>query len=422
MVPGGPLRQMAEAFIKYADSPAVDAFGRARVSEPATIFDSKLLHGKNDLVWDEVVSNVSGDATSTHDTNRVVMLVGADVGDYVIRQTKMRFNYLPGKSHLIMMTAVIGAHTNTTKRVGYFNTSTVAPYTAEADGIWLEHDGTAAYWCIGMSGTVRRIHQTQWNKDSLLGDKYDPRAMVINFDTPQIIFIDLEWLGVGRVRCGFVHNGQYVVAHEFYNDNNTDVLTPYMDSPNHSLRYEVRSDGDVGALTEICGSVQSEGGYDLTGNIFSGSRGIVPLTTANNTLIYPLIGLRLRADRPDGTVIVFSGAILCTTTADYLWSLRINPTIAGVDAASWVDVGGNSATQVDVSRNNTNTVTGGTVIASGYVRSTNQGSTDILVELNSAVRPGVSIDGSLDEMVLCAQSLSSGVEDYYAAINWREPL
>ena len=413
---------MADQYIKFADSAAVDAFGRLRVSEPSTIFDSKMLNGKNDLVWGEVVSNVSGSASSIHSINLAQMDVGANAGDYVVRSTKMRFNYLPGKSHLILMTFIMGIDAGTTKRVGYFNCNNTAPYNLGFDGIWLEHDGTTAYWCIGReAGGVRRVPQSQWNGDQL-GSTNSAKAMTVDFSAPLILFIDLEWLGIGRVRCGFIHRGAYVICHEFYNENDPSIPLPYMDSPNHSLRYEIRSDGGGGTLKGICGSVQSEGGYDLVGNLNSANRQITPFTTGNNTQAYPLLSIRLRADRKDGTVIVQQGSIICTTAARYLWTLRFNPVIAGVDNAAWTEVGGNSSVEYDTSRDNTNTVTGGEIIASGYGEDTNQGIGSLELGLTSAVRPGIDIDGTQDELVLCVQNLSSGIEDYYASINWREPL
>ncbi len=413
--------------MQFQDTPAIDAFGRMRVSEPSTIFDSKLLHGKNDLVWDEVINDSSGSADATFDTDRVKLTVGADADDYVIRQTKMRFNYLPGKSHLIFMTFVF-ADCPCTQRVGYFNTSTVAPYTASADGVWLEMDGGKLYWCLSRGGSLRKIEQSGWNVSTCLPGTASRSGtpVVIDKSAPLIVFVDLEWLGVGRVRCGFVVGGLYVVCHQFRNANDQDgtgISEPYIESPNHSLRYEIRGNAaGGGTLTEICGSVQSEGGYDLVGNLFSANRGVTQFTTANNTSVYPVLSLRLRSDRPDGTVIAFAGSILCTTTAAFVWTLRMNPTVSGTDAASWTQVGGNSSAEYDISRDNTNTITGGTIVASGYIAATNQTAGNLNIELNSAVRPGIAIDGTQCEMVLCVQNTSAGIEDYYAALNWREPL
>ena len=51
-----------------ADGPHLDAFGRARVSETTTIFDSKQLHDKDPLRWAE---KLTGAGASTHVPARV---------------------------------------------------------------------------------------------------------------------------------------------------------------------------------------------------------------------------------------------------------------------------------------------------------------------------------------------------------------
>jgi hypothetical protein len=344
-------------------------------------------------------------------------------GDKVIRQTKMRFNYLPGKSHLIFMTFVLGTNAGTIKRVGYFNSTFVSPFDAGFDGIYLEREGTETRICLARGGTVMTMAQDDWNYDTF--DGTGPSGLTLDWNAPQIFFIDMEWLGVGRVRTGFVVDGAYQIAHEFRNANNRAgqaILEPYIQTPNHSLRYEIRSTGGAGTLLEICGSVQSEGGYDLVGNLYAGGRGITALTTTNTTNIFPLISLRLRQDRPGGSIIIQNGSLLCTTTADAVWRLILNPTVAGVDAASWQDVGGNSSAQIDVARTTANTLSGGTVVASGYLRATTQSTSELLLELNSAIRPGIGIGGAQDELVLAIQNLANGQESYFAELGWREPL
>jgi len=114
------LRQFGKVF---TDQAARDAFGRLRVSEPQTLFDSKLLNDNHPLFWDE--QEVSGSGTSTnYDANAssVTMTVSADTAGKRVRQTKQRFNYQPGKSHKADITATVGAvPEGITKRVGYFD-------------------------------------------------------------------------------------------------------------------------------------------------------------------------------------------------------------------------------------------------------------------------------------------------------------
>ena len=404
-----------------------DAFGRVRVSQPITIFDSKLLNGLNTDTWDSAFDNTSGAGSETFDTNKVTLTVGANAADFRIRQTKMRFNYLPGKSQLIYMTFALGEDAGTTKRVGYFNASTVSPYTASRDGLYLEHDGTSVYVVQEKSGvtTNTRISQANWNLDTMGAGALNPSGITIDWADAQIMVIDFEWLGVGRVRFGFNIDGVTYYVHQFNNANGhiQAITEPYMDSANHSLRYEIYSNGSAGSLVEICGSVQSEGGYELIGNLYSADRGITPFSTGSNTSIHPLLSLRIASGRPDGTLIALSSTIACTSTSVFRWALLLNPTVGGADAASWVAVGGNSSVEYDVSRTNVNVLTGGTQIASGYAEDAGgQANGSFDVELNSALRPGIGIDGRQDELVLAVQNISAADESYLAAINWREPL
>lgn len=395
----------------------LDEFGRLRVGLPVTVFDSKLLHGKAEDVWHEVVNNVSGDASSVWDTNRVTLSVGANSSDYCIRQTKMRFNYIPAKSHNISITATVGEDANTTKRLGYFNTSTDAPYTDSADGLYFEHDGESMSVVLARGGVKRTIPESQW------GAKLN--GLVQHWGAPQIFGFGLQWLGVGEVRVSLKIGTVAVIEHTFKNANDGDgtgITVPYMESPNHSIRFEVRSNGGAGSMHCICSSVQSEGGGDLLGELHSANRGITAFTTGANTSTHPLLSLRLRADRPDGTILPQTISILCTTSAAYLWTLRLNPTIAGTDNASWANVGGNSCAEYDVSRTSANTVTGGTILASGYKETTNQSTGPSSISLNSAVRPGIGIDGTQDELVVCIQLVSAVSENFLAAINWQEPI
>jgi hypothetical protein len=53
------------------DSGAVDAFGRARVSEPFTLFDSVLRHSKNVEPWNKIISG----GTSEHLPNESSVLL-----------------------------------------------------------------------------------------------------------------------------------------------------------------------------------------------------------------------------------------------------------------------------------------------------------------------------------------------------------
>jgi hypothetical protein len=388
---------------EYGDTPSIDAFARLRTSDPFTIFDSKQLHDKQPLFWDEATG---GSATSVHSTvnAEVKMSVTASASDYVIRQTKQRFNYQPGKSQLIFMTFHAPEATGATKRIGCFD-GTGVNYLTPKNGIWFETDGTNS-WNIAKNGsTTETVSQASWNVDPM--DGTGRSGITLDFSAPQIIIIDFEWLGVGRVRVGFVIDGLIYYCHYFNHANDGTYDSVYTSTPNLPLRYDIQTDGtEATHLDHICSTIMSEGGIEKTGilrSIESSTTLISGYTTGND---YALLGIRLKTAYLDVTVIPENINIILGSSDTFKWTLELNPTIAGT--FTYGDLTNSSiqyATGVT-----TNTVSArGTVVASGGgSAASRQSETD----LKTALRLGATIAGTRDELVLVFTPLSANISQY----------
>ena len=265
-----------------------DAFGRLRVSEAFTLGDYKHTYGIDPNFRDTLTNG----GTVTHIANQACarLATTSNTSSRAIHQTKMYHNYMPGKSQLIKTTINFYAHTaNVTKRTGYFD---------DLNGIYFEQDGAGVLSFVirtntsGTASDARRITQANWNKDKC--DGTGASGFNLDITKTQIVFIDFQWLGVGRVRCGFVHDGQMIVAHEFYNSNNLPVV--YMANPNLPIRCEILNTGTTtgGYFDQICSTVISEGGYMESGIDFSVDTGQTSqsITTANG--MYPVVAIRLK--------------------------------------------------------------------------------------------------------------------------------
>lgn len=266
-----------------------DAFGRARVSEPFTIGDYKHLYAIDPNFLD-VVGN-GGSVTFNANQASATLATSNNSASYAIHQTKLYHQYQPGKSQLILSSVAFGAAvTNVTKRTGYFD---------NRNGIYFEQvgDGTLN-WVIRsyVSGspveTNTRIPQSQWNVDPCDGS--GPSGFDLDITMTQLVFIDFQWLGVGRVRCGFVHNGAMIVAHEYFHSNN--IPTVYISSPNLPVRCEIRNTGATtgGSFQQICSSVQSEGGYQEAGIDWEVANTTLRATSTPGGTPLPVLALRLR--------------------------------------------------------------------------------------------------------------------------------
>src|SRR6056300_1795785 len=193
-----------------------DAFGRQRVSNPLTIFDSTNVMSKNDL-FDE---SLTGSGTVSYEANNSTVSLNTTTasGDKVIRQSKRVMTYQPGKSLLNLNTFVMNTQeSGLEQRVGMFDAN---------NGIFFEDTGTG-YQIVRRTYTSgsavdNNVAQASWNGDKL--DGTGPSGYTLDPTKASIMFTDYEWLGMGAVRVGFVIDGKFITAHTFLDGNNLDTV------------------------------------------------------------------------------------------------------------------------------------------------------------------------------------------------------
>jgi hypothetical protein len=210
-----------------------------------------------------------------------------------------------------------------------------------------------------------------------------------------------------------VIDGLFYYVHQFLNANN--LTSVYMSTPNLPVRYEIENDGTGQADTfeTICSAVISEGGLEKTGILRSKSTAGTHIDANAANELYAVIGLRLKAAYFGATIQLAKVSMMSEGIQDFEWSLWWNPTVAG--AFTYADET-NSACQT-VLGVTANTVTGGTLIDSGFVQS----SGSLGAALENALALGSTIAGVPDQIVLCVRPMG-GNADIQASITWRELL
>ena len=379
-----------------------DAFGRLRISTPHTVFDSQHRYVDNGK-WDTSTSN-GGAATHISAESAVNLTVTSATNSEVVRETRRVMPYQPGKSLLIMTTfAMASPASGLRQRVGYFGAS---------NGIYLENDGTHNYVVLRSASLNDefRVRQDAWNGDKFDSTGYSDRTLDVS--KTQIFWIDVEWLGVGDVRCGFVVNGKPVVAHTFHNDNVR--TTAYMTTACLPLRYEIKNtNGSGGTMKQICSTVISEGGYDQITKQWAATR---TAAIACTTLTWvPVASIKLNSNRLDSIVIPSQIHVVGTgNSAIYEYAIIRNATVNG---GSW-DNHTASGGAVDYNITATN-MSGGSIEDSGIFASSNQSSALVNSELGYIFEQqlGRSIAGVSDSVTLAARALASG-STVYGTINW----
>lgn len=355
-----------------------DAFGRLRVSQPLTLFESF-----NRFQEDARMTRyIHGTASVYHDSNAssVVMTVGMDAGDVVYRESTLVFAYQPGKSLLVLQSFAMNApKMGLRQRVGYFDVQ---------NGIYLQTNGTTVSFVIRsyVSGAVIEtvVDQKDWNVDPM--DGHGPSKHILHVDRVQILFIDIEWLGVGSVRTGFVIDGKFYLCHVFHHANRestafSDSSKPYMTTACLPVRTEIENTASTDYQSSqriICTTVISEGGYDLQGREFSIGYSTIdaPKNLPVKNTAYPVIAMRLKSTRLGAIVIPTQISVIATVAGDYRWALISNPTVSGGNA--WVDVGNTSS--VEYKFDGTNAIMDGIIMKSGYFTATGNSSSSISLD------------------------------------------
>jgi hypothetical protein len=396
--------------IKIADGPNVDAFQRLRVSQVTTLFDSKFLHDTGSINW---YSQTTGNATASYWTSSILLFASGS-NTSVIRQSRRRFNYQSGKSQLIIFTGnFVSTDSNTIKRMGHFD---------QSNGAYFVYSGSQFGVGLRNSGQDTFISQSSWNLDTYNG--LGPSGNTLNITASQIYFVDFEWLGVGRIRYGIYQGGVPTYVHQITNINALPYNNPvYKATPNNPVRYElINSGSSTSSMVQICSTVISEGGIDLTGPTYA----VDTLNTVVNVYSgseVSVLSLQYQPNLYYETVIPKHLAVQCNNAASLLkWALLLNPTISG--APLTYSAVPNSVLQY-ATGSPTNVITNeGTKIASGIL---NTYTTDLPFFYDPSVSLGANIAGTTDTLVLAVGNYSTvaaavPTASILASMTWQETI
>jgi len=396
--------------ISFANTPNIDAFGRLRVSEPFTLFDSSHRFADNGL-WSTATAT-GGTATFNSAQGLMDLAVTAASGSEVVRETTKVFSYQPGKSLLVLSTFVMSAaKTNLRQRVGYYGAQ---------NGFYLEQNNTTVSFVERsfVTGSVVNtpVAQASWNVDPMDGS--GPSGITLDLTKAQILFMDLEWLGVGTVRIGFVVNGNFYVCHKFHHANL--ITSTYITTASLPLRYEVTNTGatsSASTLKQICSTVISEGGYELRGAQQAVGTPInAPRTLTTAGTYYPIVSIRLKSTRLDGIAVATALSAIGNTAANFNWQVVSGGTTTG---GTWVSAGTNSCVDYNITGTS---FTGGRIIASGYFTAT--ASTSVSVDILRAALLSTQLerDGLASTPYEFTLVLAAGTnnESVFGSMDWEE--
>lgn len=403
----------------------LDAFGRLRMSSPLTLLDIRFpgqaVGGAPFLSNSQQVCSASSGAFSGSYSDAKLVMSGTGAG-YYISQSRNYCVYQPGKSLMFLASGVFNpGNSSMTSRVGYCDHDLTASPPAVRNGAYLEVSGGNVSVNLKNSVVVS-VARSQWNVDPM--DGTGPSGLSLDFSKTQLLVIDMEWLGVGRVRFGFFAYGRVQYCHQFTHIN--QLTAPYTRSINLPITFALfgATAGQSGSLTQICSTVISEGGYNPVGRPFtvsSSSETNVPQSEV------PVLALRGGAAAYNHQNIIPSASSIIDSTNNntLLYRLRLYPAGTSAGTIAWSDV--NSAYSVAQYATNAAitgfVTTGSIVIDSAYFLGKGSNVFSNLAATFSTLLVQVTADitNVSDILVLTCTRVNSGTDaKVSASLSWQE--
>lgn len=382
----------------YAD----DSFGRIKVAPPHLLFDASFQYSLQEKVF--IQSEVNG-ATITHDSNRASARLdcSSTVGSRSRIRTRNYFPYSPAFTNTMIGSFCFhGSEANVIKRLGLYD---------DLNGYFLQVTGSGFELGIRSSisgSTIENVvEQSSWNYDVFdgSGDKEtNPSGILLDTTKQQIVFLEFQWLGTGRVKFAFVINGVTYTAHEFYHANNLSSL--YSQTATLPIQAEIIGNGVASFMEFTCCSLASNGANAQHGHLFSASNYTSPKPMPSVGTKYPVISIRKKTGYSDVPVQVLDMNAFSTSNDDFLVQVIHKGTLTG---AAWTSIT-SSLCEQDTSAT---AIVGGDIIAQFYMKGNLQAS-DKLEYISKFwdLTLGDDFSGNSEIMTLAAIPLTNNASMY----------
>ena len=410
----------------------LDAFGKLRVTNPTTLLDIRFPGqntGSSDFLKNnlQITSESNGSYTGSY-LNSKLLISASGIG-YYISQSRNYCTYQPGKSLLIMQSGILYPGDNAyTTRIGYFdNVTPLSSNLIVKNGLFFQHIGGNYSVNITNNQTTISIPQTSWNIDKM--DGAGQSGLNLDFTKTQLFLIDVEWLGVGRVRFGLYAYGRIQYCHQVININ--ILTTPYTASINLPVCYSINNSGSGGPannFTQICSTVISEGGYTPFGRPFSVSSGTTAISIAGG-VEEPILFLRGNTNLSNyyhQNILPKEVTMICAATNDLILFklvLFLADTYIGVQP-TWANVNQNySVSQYAGNLATGYNATNGIVLDQGYFYGRGTNTNAVLSDIFSTqvLQVTSDINNVSDIIVLTATFCAgSGSTNVYGTLSWQE--
>lgn len=399
---GEPVLRIDDTTVQHTST------NRKKVSTNELLYFNTFQYTKDPSIWDE---STNGTAALTFDPylGMVDMSVGGNVGDQAIQQSRRVVRYIPGRQNelifsVIFTPPVLGIR----RRIGLFN---------ELNGFYFEDGGDGTYYCVIRRNTVAgvvetRVPRADWNVDKF--DGQGASGIVANPAAIQMVTFEYEWYGAGQVEVNWIIDNNKYPIHRF--DTANYLSHPWTTTPFLPVRREITNFGGAAGTHHMyvgSSAVSSEGEAQLLGRESNANSPITGKTIGAANTFFPILSIRLKADRLAGVVIPidFQASTLDNTTIFY--RLVSNPVLTD---AVWTSVADDSFVEYDSSAT---AATNGTILKTGFLGTYQQGIT-VGFDRRTTTQMGRRNMGTVSDILTVEIACTQSNKAAFASMNWIE--
>lgn len=261
--------------VRFAEGrPQVDAFGRLRTSSGTALGEYTFAY---DTLPSDFSTNIKGNGSKSHDVNRRALKLtipdttpgtgkpdSADGIDEAKVTSNTYHHYFPGFSQTAIMTVALGddGANGCTREWGYFDDNNGFFFRCNSASSGL----VAVVRSSADGGTVSEttIASTDFSEDKV--DGLGASQMDLDLSKDNIYWVDVQWLGAGRVRFGTYHRGERIVMHEHYHEGSLAETLPNSQTGSLPLTFRQSSSSTQASARNMfvwCSAVHSEHEVDM---------------------------------------------------------------------------------------------------------------------------------------------------------------
>mgnify|MGYP003630247310 CR=1 FL=1 len=251
--------QFGSAYVRTEEGNlGLDAFGKLRTSGATLLGEYIFGNGLLPQLFSNTISG-SGEINWNQNGRYAEIQLGTDNQAQITQTSNTYHHYLPGSSHQFIGTFALGdtGKAGLVRNWGLFDEANGFMFTTRG-----EEFGVVVRSSVTGTKVDTFIPQSDFDNDTVDGTGLS--QMNINLTYDNIYWIDVQWLGGGRVRFGTYYKGARIVMHEYYGGNvSINAISQQASLPTCFAMKNTTGTASPSTMKSWCQAVYTETTFDI---------------------------------------------------------------------------------------------------------------------------------------------------------------